>query len=64
MIILLLVTCLYDAILKSKMETILFLAFSFFYIIISMEDFPAGYFYIKSRNSGKVVDGKNSDNIK
>jgi hypothetical protein len=29
-----------------------------------MEDFPAGYFYIKSRNSGKVVDGKNSDNIK
>jgi hypothetical protein len=23
-----------------------------------MEDFPAGYFYIKARNSGKVIDGK------
>lgn len=23
-----------------------------------MDEFPSGYFYIKSRNSGKVIDGK------
>jgi len=23
-----------------------------------MQDFPPGYFYIKSRHSGKVIDGK------
>jgi hypothetical protein len=39
---------------RCRIITYIFLFFKTFI----MDEFPSGYFYIKSRNSGKVIDGK------